>query len=76
MRINTKLVGVSFGDRQGSIDLLSKSIIVGNPWVLGWCREPDNQYDKNSVLVFVGPFSKVEIGHLSAEIAAKSFSFS
>lgn len=68
MLIRTKLVGVSFGNRQASIRNLPT--INLERYALGWRREPENPYDKNSILVMAGPYSNVEIGHLNKEVAA------
>ena len=68
MLIRTKLVGVSFGNRQASIRNLPAGTL--DRYALGWRREPENPYDKNSILVMAGPYSNVEIGHLNKEVAA------
>lgn len=68
MRFHSKLVGVSFLNRQHDIGLLPQKPLES--FVLGWKRERENPYDSNSVIVLASPYSNVEIGHLSREVAA------
>lgn len=69
--INTKLVGVSFKDRQKNIEALKFVSANFEKYALFAEREPNNPYDSNSVLVYVRPDCLRELGHLSKEIASK-----
>ena len=60
---NTKLVGVSFGERQKNIDALAPG------FHLFWKHDKDNKYDSNAVLCFSDPAMTKEIGHLNKEMA-------
>lgn len=61
--IYTKLKGVSFDGRQKNLEL-------AKPGELFWEHEPDNQYDANSIHVYIDKEKKLSAGHLSREIAA------
>lgn len=59
----SKIVGVSFGDRQENV----RSIVPG--FVLFWRHEVENPYDENAVAVFVDPSMRMQVGHLKRELA-------
>ena len=61
----TKLVGVSFNNRQKNI----KDLKPG--FRLFFIHEKDNIYDANSILVYADPEMKIELGHLRRELAAE-----
>lgn len=62
---NTKIVGISFGDRQKHVPKVQPG------FRLFWIHEEDNEYDPNAILIFADPQHKRELGHLKKEIAEK-----
>ena len=68
--IKTKLKGVSFSAKDGSDrqDNLQK---VQPGFKLFWEHEHDNKYDPNAIIVYADPAKKIELGHVSAELAKK-----
>ena len=63
--IRTKLVGVSFGNRQQNIRLCQPG------FQLFWKHETDNKYDENSIIVYADPTMQVELGHLNRRLASE-----
>ena len=65
MIIKTKLVGVSYNNRQKNIVLLRAG------QALFWKHESENPFDSNSILVYADVGLTVEVGHLRRELAAE-----
>jgi hypothetical protein len=63
MEIRSKLVGVSFGERQKNIKLLQAG------FELFWRHESENEFDSNAILTYADPGMTIEIGHLRRELA-------
>ncbi|MFW6026674.1 MAG: HIRAN domain-containing protein, partial [Candidatus Woesearchaeota archaeon] len=61
-KLHTKVVGVTYENRQEYINLLSKNQI------LNLVRQPDNKYDKNAIAVFD---NDTQIGFIKKELAKK-----
>ena len=63
--IKSKVVGVSFNNRQERIKGLQKG------QQLFWIHEANNQYDPNSILLFSEGDRGSDVGHLRRELAAE-----
>ena len=63
--IFSKLVGVTFHNRQDNLQLVN----VG--FNLFWKCEEDNPFDKNAIIVYADPEMKIELGHIKKELAAE-----
>lgn len=63
MEKHTKLVGVTFEQRQENIEFLKPG------QRLYWKHTPENPYDKNAVLVCVDEAMVLELGHLNMNMA-------
>jgi hypothetical protein len=61
--IKTKVVGVSFGNRQEFIEYLSE----GDSLFLE--REHENEHDENAIAVYVDQYQNEQIGYLSSDLA-------
>lgn len=63
--INTKLVGVTFDDRQEHVKLLQEG------YQLFWKHEQENPVDPNALAVFADPSLKKQVGYIKKELSGK-----
>lgn len=70
MKYNTKLVGVTFANRQKNIE--RSQDIINSKCELYWHNDVLNQYDANAVEVYADKSMTSSLGHLS-RISAEKF---